>query len=106
MIKIEITRDDKQGIAGFSVQGHAYTAPHGHDIVCAGVSALTQTAVLGLERHLGRRLNLEIGDGRLKMKLQEEPDALSNAILETMCIGLSEIAKKNPRSVRILEHGR
>jgi hypothetical protein len=29
--------------------GHANAAPHGQDIVCAAVSAILQTAALGLE---------------------------------------------------------
>ena len=31
------------------VEGHAMYDAHGRDIVCAGVSAILQTAVLGLE---------------------------------------------------------
>lgn len=31
------------------VKGHSGYAPHGQDIVCAAVSAILQTAVLGLE---------------------------------------------------------
>ena len=36
---------------GFIVEGHAEFAPHGQDIVCAGVSAIVQAAILGIEHY-------------------------------------------------------
>lgn len=106
MIKIEIVRNSDQLMVEFSVNGHANTAPRGRDIVCAGISALTQTAVLGLDRQLNKKIHLEIASGNLKMSLLDNPDELTNAVLETMLIGLTEIGKKSPKSVRILEHRR
>lgn len=106
MVRIDIFRDAAGIIAGFAVNGHADTAPHGQDIVCAGVAALTQTAVLGLERHLGRDFDLDIGPGKLIFKLKGDPDILTSAILETMLLGLTEIANQSPHSVRITEHRR
>jgi uncharacterized protein YsxB (DUF464 family) len=106
MIRIDIYRDNAGAIAGFAVNGHANTAPHGQDIVCAGVAVLTQSAVLGLERHLRREFDLDIGPGRLVLNLKGAPDVSTGAILETMLLGLTEIAGQNPRSVRITEHRR
>ena len=43
----------RQGsIIGFAAQGHSGYAESGSDIVCAAVSALTQTCELGLEEVL------------------------------------------------------
>lgn len=106
MISIALYRSTEGRIAGFAATGHADTAPHGQDIVCAGVAALTQTAVLGLQQHLGRKLKLDIASGNLSLKLVGAPDALSDAVLETMLLGLTEIAKLSPDSVRIVEHRR
>jgi uncharacterized protein YsxB (DUF464 family) len=106
MIKIQVFRNTAGEIAGFAVNGHANTAPHGQDIICAGVAALTQTAVLGLERHLGREFTLDISEGNLVLELTQIPDALTGAVLETMLLGLTEIAKISPNSVRIAEHRR
>jgi uncharacterized protein YsxB (DUF464 family) len=106
MVRIDIYRDAAGAITGFAADGHADTAPHGRDIVCAGVAALTQTAVLGLERHLGRYFDLDIGSGKLILRLKGAPDASTGAILETMLLGLAEIAKQSPQSVRITEHRR
>ena len=45
---IKVTIDMSEGIS-IKTTGHANYAPYGEDIVCAGVSAILQTAVLGLE---------------------------------------------------------
>lgn len=106
MVKIDIVRNKLGYIEGFCVIGHANTAPHGHDIVCAGISALTQTAIIGLERYLGRQISLDIASGKLIVTLKDSPDNLTGAILETMVLGLREIAKLNPANVRIIERRR
>lgn len=93
-------------IEGFDVSGHANTAPHGQDIVCAAVAALTQTAVLGLECHLQRSFKLDITSGRLSLMLEGLPDQLTGAILETMLLGLFEIEKIHPQVIHISEHRR
>lgn len=48
MINITVTKEDN-GHINIDVNGHANYAPHGQDIVCAGVSAIVQTTLLGLE---------------------------------------------------------
>jgi uncharacterized protein YsxB (DUF464 family) len=106
MVRIDIYRDAAGAITGFTASGHANTAPHGQDIVCAGVAALTQAAVLGLERHLRRDISLNIASGKLALDLEAPPDAETGAILETMLLGLAEIEKISPHSVRIIEHRR
>ena len=106
MITIKIERDHRQAVAGFSVEGHANTAPHGQDIVCAGVSALIQTSVFGLERYLKREIALQQNGANFAVRLVGVPDDQTQAILETMILGLTEIAKLNPQNVRILESRR
>ena len=106
MISIEIYRSTGERITGYAVNGHANTAPHGQDIVCAGVAALSQTAVLGLERHLKRDVKLDIASGKLLLKLTDPPDALTDAVLESMVLGLTEITRMYPKQVRISEHRR
>jgi uncharacterized protein len=106
VINIQVYRNSAGEITGFAVNGHADTAPHGQDIVCAGVAALTQTAVLGLERQLKREISLDIAKGKLVLELKEPPDVLTEAVLETMLLGLTEIAGVSSNSVRIAEHRR
>lgn len=106
MITVTLVRDNNKAITGFAISGHAKTAPHGQDIVCAGVSALTQSSIMGIERHLGRHIDLGQDNDGLTMRLIGQPDSLTGAILETMLLGLNEIAKLYPKSVRITEHRR
>lgn len=106
MITVELILDNNQAITGFKVRGHAQAGPHGQDIVCAGVSALVQASIMGIERHLGRDINLTQDAKGLQMSLTGETDNLTNAILETMLLGLTEIAKRYPKSVRIIGHRR
>ena len=102
MIEVEIHEERDGRISAFSVQGHSGTAPKGRDIVCAGVSALSQTALLGLGRHLHREIDFHIDpSGDLHMKLREAPDDLSEAILRTMRLGIAEIEKAYPDAVRL-----
>ncbi|MDF2874253.1 MAG: Cysteine protease Prp [Sporomusa sp.] len=106
MITVTLIRDNNQAIKGFMVNGHAQAAPHGQDIVCAGVSALTQSSIMGIERHLRREINLVQDRSGLKIELAGQPDSLTAAVFETMLLGLTEIAKLYPKSVRIIEHRR
>ena len=59
MIKAQINREDGQ--TQVLVIGHADYADKGKDIVCAGVSALTQTYVLEMETEKCKRLLIEDG---------------------------------------------
>lgn len=61
MIHIRIFEDEAGEIKGFLVEGHAGYAPRGQDIVCAGISALVQAAVLGLREFLTRPPQVEAG---------------------------------------------
>lgn len=106
MITVEITRDSGKHVVHFQVSGHAGAAPHGKDIICAAVSALTQSALLGLTQHLNRTIRWQAADGLLSMELCNLPDAQTSAILETMLLGLREIVKLEPDYVRIVEYRR
>ncbi|MDN5347284.1 MAG: uncharacterized protein PWP65_848 [Clostridia bacterium] len=96
MTRIIIWRQAEGGIKGFEVKGHAGFQAKGKDIVCAAVSALTQTSVLGLEKYLATPPQVSIEAGKLTCFLppglsgQEEERA--HIILETMYLGLRAIA--------------
>lgn len=105
MIRIDVFSSGGR-ITGFEVTGHSGTADPGQDIVCAGVSSLTQTALLGLGEYLHRDLEYSVASGKLKMRLREAPDDLTEVILQTMLLGLREIEKISPKAVRINEQRR
>ncbi|MBR2216582.1 MAG: ribosomal-processing cysteine protease Prp [Selenomonadaceae bacterium] len=101
MIKATIYRDDKKRITGFTVSGHSGTAKRGEDIVCAAVSALTETALLGLGEYLHRDLDYSVASGKLKMRLKDAPDDSTEAILETMLIGLKKVTEVASAALKI-----
>jgi len=103
VISVEIFTNADGMIVGYRVKGHSGTAEHGQDIVCAGVSALTQSALLGIMEHLHRTAIYDIASGNLEMRFSEPPDDCTEAILRTMYMGLAEIEKISPKGVRIQE---
>ncbi len=60
MLKVRFVRDPGNKIKGFYLSGHADYGPKGQDIVCAGVSALAQGALLGLEEVIGAKLKKKV----------------------------------------------
>ena len=104
MIHIDVFRLADGKISGMRVHGHSGTAARGQDIVCAGISALAQTALLGIGEHLHRPLDYDVRpSGDLRMKLKSAPDDLTQAILETACLGFAAIQRANPDAVRMNE---
>ena len=103
MITVDIFTNQAGLITGSRVAGHSGTAAHGQDIVCAGVSALTQAALLGIMEHLHRAVTYDIASGNLDMRLDAPPDACTEAILRTMYMGLREIEKISPKGIEIYE---
>ena len=95
MTTVQVRRDEN-GVCGLKVKGHAGYAEEGSDIVCSGVSAITQTAAMGIIEVLGISAGLDISDGNLYLIL---PDDITDAdfekasiILDTMAMGLRSIA--------------
>ena len=86
-------RSHSNSVIGFSINGHAGSAPYGQDLVCAAVSALAQTTILGLTTHLKRDVSYVVEEGRLSVQLNTSPDKQTDAVLETMILGLLEIEK-------------
>jgi len=95
MIEVVIYYQDSS-IKGFTVSGHAGYAARGEDIVCAAVSALAQTALLGLNSYLSGKFQWKIDDqGYLECYLAQDLTAedweKSQVILKTLELGLLKI---------------
>lgn len=107
MTKVEIRRNAEEKIISFLAKGHTGYSARGEDIVCAAVSALTQTAVLGLIHNLGLEPVVDIKDGYLSCllpsDLTEEKKREANLILEVMLTGLKEIAEEHPKYLKVIE---
>lgn len=108
MIRILINRDANGKILGLSGAGHASFDEHGKDIVCSAVSALLQTAVLGLQTRLGESMvDVEISSGNLKCKLPRELSdrerECADVILETIISGLMQICHQYPKYIKMTD---
>lgn len=94
-------------ISGFCSKGHAGYAEPGSDIVCAGISAILQTAYLGLTRVAELFAGLEMEDGEMTVVLERalsEPQRReADIILETMRQGLLSLKEAYPEYLNIDE---
>lgn len=102
MIRVKV-HGSPQRVAGLTVEGHAGYADKGEDIVCAGVSALAETAVIGLRQVAGIKPAVTRQDGyldvRLPTGLSGQAAAAAETILRTTIAGLRDIAKSYPEYV-------
>jgi len=87
---------------GFQASGHTGYAPSGEDIVCAAVSALTQTALLGLSEVLKVPVEWTVDEevGALSAFVRESTDG-TEIVLRTLEAGLRNIAEQYPDLIGI-----
>jgi len=94
-------------LVGYLSRGHSGYAQAGQDIVCAGISALTQSTLNGLLNVAQVPLKYEIDDQKALLKAMITPDATekqlekAQILLETLLQGLQAIERSYPRNVRI-----
>ncbi|OPJ55555.1 ribosomal-processing cysteine protease Prp [Alkalithermobacter paradoxus] len=107
MVKASIKRNSKGDIIEFEIKGHANYASHGEDIVCAAISALSQTAIIGLSDYAHVKCEFKINSGYLHCKLPFELNIdkrlIVNAIVETMVLGIKNIKEGYPSFVTLDE---
>lgn len=83
-----------------SIQGHAGYAEKGKDIVCAGVTALTQTLIKSINDLTMDRPEYEIAPGVFYMELKNLSEK-SKILVDSFFIGLCSIAEEFPEYIRI-----
>ena len=94
-------------LTGYRAEGHAGYADYGYDIVCAGISALTQSTLNGLKNVLKAPVMYEIDDqaglleARLTPEATEDEIRQAQLLLVTLLEGLQAIERSNPRNVLI-----
>ena len=94
-------------LVGYRAEGHTGYAEAGADIVCAAVSALTQTTLNGLQNVLHAPVMFEIDDRTALLEAVLTPEAnekqleQAQILLETLLQGLQAIKRSYPRNVRI-----
>lgn len=104
MININIEyRDDD--IVAFTVEGHAGYAQSGKDIYCAGVSAVTQTTLLGLLNQMEQKPRYKVEKGLLTCELADQLSIKdrerARVILNTMALGLTAMQEAYGEHLKI-----
>jgi uncharacterized protein YsxB (DUF464 family) len=94
-------------MAGFEAQGHTGSAEEGYDIICAGISALTQATLIGIREYLGQDCAYEVADGYLYCMLpsdiSEKAWREAEIILETMALGIRSLAETYGDYIKLIE---
>lgn len=105
MIRIQVLTDEHGRTVGFDASGHAFFSDPGSDIVCAAVSALLQTALLGLEKSARVQPRWSISKGRLHCEVPPTGRTVEGArvLLESIIMGLKKIDERSPGYIRIEE---
>lgn len=96
MTKVSIGKKGGK-IVSVVCDGHTGYGVEGEDIVCAALSSIVQTAVLGLMGVAGIRVSLKRDDKKgflqadLPLTLTERERHDADIILETMCMGIADL---------------
>ena len=96
MTRVEVLKKDNH-IYKVICDGHTMYGVAGEDIVCASLSSIVQTAVLGLMAIAGVDVELDRDEERgfLSMTIVEDLEGVkliqADAILDTMLAGISDL---------------
>lgn len=88
-----------------TIEGHALAGAPGHDLVCAGVSALayTMAANVGNMEANGQvkdvTVKLEPGNAEISCKAKNKYTAIVARIFEAVCVGFEMLAASNPQYI-------
>ena len=103
MITVTVTRENGNPV-GFRVSGHANMGEYGEDLVCAAVSAIVQTAILGITEvcHISAGVSIEEGEMVCILSKDASADAIQRAgiVIDTMIAGLRSIQQSYPRTLK------
>lgn len=94
-------------LRGFEMQGHADFADRGEDIICAAISAISQTAMIALFDREGLALSGEshIDEGYLRAIISEKAGDIqkrdANIVLNAMRLGLVSLQQTYGEYIKI-----
>ncbi|MBM7644712.1 uncharacterized protein YsxB (DUF464 family) [Scopulibacillus daqui] len=112
MIKVDVRRNQEGRIHIVTIKGHADAGPHGYDLICAGVSAVSFGSLNAIQSLTGLELNVKQGDqgGFLRcdvpMDIQPEHQEKVQLLLEGMIVSLRTIEASYGEHIQIDDHGR
>ena len=87
-----------------TVHGHADYAEQGKDIVCAGISAITQSFIVSVEELTDEQIKYDISPGRADIYIGN-PGEVAQLLIGSFLIGCRLVAEEYPEYVRIENNG-
>ena len=106
MIDVAITLDEENRLAGCHIEGRAGYDEYGYDIVCAAVSSLLCTTMLGLSEVTKTKGDYHSESGFGHIIVHDMQDEQGQILLRTMLLGLSEIERQYAKFIKIRTHRR
>ncbi|MBO1305044.1 ribosomal-processing cysteine protease Prp [Enterococcus sp. 669A] len=107
MILGTFTRNEAGRIVSFELSGHAQSGEYGHDIVCAGVSALAISTVNGIDALAGTQPIIDADEveggylyAELVSGLTQEQTNITQILLENLLLGLQAIELENDQYIQ------
>lgn len=94
MIAVRVRED------GVTVSGHAGFAGVGKDIICAGVTSLTQTLIKSMNDLTEDKIEYEMSSGRADIKYRNLSKE-GKLLVDSFFIGICQIVDEFPEYVRI-----
>lgn len=94
-------------IYSMRISGHTGSAPQGQDVLCACISGIAQTAVLGVLKiaNIDAKYEINEDEGFLSLILpfsaSEKQKELSNAVLETAILGLKDLQEGYSKYIKM-----
>ncbi len=95
---------EKEGLlTEFEISGHTEKADYGKDVLCAAISVASQMTVFGLQEELKLKPFVDMYDGYLNLKLnQEDINRPEVQILMRTCLDfLKELSKKEKKFMKL-----
>lgn len=85
------------------IKGHAGSGPYGHDLVCAGVSAVTFGGLNALEEEI---YEVDEKEGYLLVIAKRAPNTHDSIVLETIERQVTSLSKSYPDNLRAERKGK
>nr|DAZ09396.1 MAG TPA: YsxB-like protein [Caudoviricetes sp.] len=82
------------------ISGHAGYAEYGKDIVCAGVTALTQTLIQSIENLTDDEIEYRISPGKVEVEYGNLSEK-SKTLVDSFFVGICLIAEEFPEYVKV-----
>ncbi|MBR0439414.1 MAG: ribosomal-processing cysteine protease Prp [Bacilli bacterium] len=98
MIKVLIKQEEKK-LVSLKVSGHANSAPHGEDLVCAAVSAVLVGGLNNLANP--KDFDIKISEGNTDVIVRNKISSHDEIVLETIITSLKTIEESYGKFIQI-----